>query len=373
MALLVISLFFLLLYTLLIRFYYRSWVSLPEYEAMDAVPPELISVIIPARNEEKNIAGLLKALSNQSYPSDFIEILLVDDYSTDNTATVARTMMMKNLIILQPHADTNASSKKKAIETAVMAAKGALIVCTDADCMPHKDWLQTLYSFYKSHDASFIAAPVKFTHDRSLLHTFQSIDFLTLQGITGASVAANFHTMCNGANLAYKRNAFIEVGGYAGIDHVATGDDMLLMYKIWKHYPKNVFYLKSRKAIVQTEPMLTWKDFFMQRKRWASKSLVYDDYRIIATLFFVYLLNCLFIYMLVMGFTNPVYWLYAVGYWLLKTLVELPFVRKVAAFFGERSLLRSFFFLQPLHMLYTVSVGLISQLGKYEWKGRTTK
>src|SRR5439155_26092067 len=100
MALLVISLFFLLLYALLIRFYYRSWVSLPEYEAMDAVPPELISVIIPARNEEKNIAGLLKALSNQSYPSDFIEILLVDDYSTDNTATVARSMMMKNLIIL---------------------------------------------------------------------------------------------------------------------------------------------------------------------------------------------------------------------------------------------------------------------------------
>ena len=373
MIFLIIVLLFFLAYALLIRFYFRNWVALPEYDEKAAGEPELISVIIPARNEEKNIRRLLEALRIQTYPAECIEMLLVDDFSTDATVAVAKSTGLRNLTILQPAADSVSSSKKKAIETAVGAAKGTLIVSTDADCLPHKEWLKTLFSFYKKHNARFIAAPVRFMHDHSLLQIFQSIDFLTLQGITGASVAANFHTMCNGANLAYQKNAFVEAGGYAGIDHVATGDDMLLMYKIWKQHPQQVFYLKSKEAIVQTEPMPSWKDFLMQRRRWASKSLVYDDYRIIAVLFFVYLFNCLFVYMLVRAFDDPAYWLYVAGYWVLKTIIEAPFVRKVAAFFDEQSILRLFFLFQPLHILNTVSIGLISQLGKYEWKGRTTK
>ena len=148
---------------------------------------------------------------------------------------------------------------------------------------------------------------------------------------------------------------------------------MLLMYKIWKKYPGKVFYLKNRAAIVSSQPMLSWTDFFMQRKRWASKTLVYDDYRIIAVLGFVYLLNCLFIAMIIESVFHSFYWWYVLGFWIIKTVIELPFVYSVSKFYSEQTLIKFLFLFQPIHIFYTVFVGLASQIGKYEWKGRKTK
>src|SRR2546427_294101 len=86
--------------------------------------------------------------------------------------------------------------------------------------------------------------PKHLYNQSSLLSVFQTLNFLTLQGITAASVYKRFHSMCNGANLAYEKSAFYEVGGFNNIDNIASGDDMLLMHKIFKQYPDKVFYLK---------------------------------------------------------------------------------------------------------------------------------
>ena len=368
-----ITAIFLLFYALLILFYWRAWNKLEYYNPSSPVDKRFISVIIPARNEEENIPLLLEALSQQTYPENFFEIIIVDDFSSDGTAEAIRNFRLSNLVSIQPEISPSSSSKKKAIETGIKKAKGELIVTTDADCIPSKKWIETINNFYVKNDAAFIAAPVKFSHDNSFLQIFQSLDFLTLQGITAASVSANFHTMCNGANLAYKKEAFQNVNGFKGVDKVATGDDMLLMYKIWKKYPNGVFYLKNKDAIVTSQPMLSWKNFFWQRKRWASKTLVYDDYRIIAVLAFVYLLNCLFIALIVASLFNSFYWWYILGFWLLKTIIEFPFVFSVAKFYNEQKLVNFLFFFQPFHIFYTVFVGLLSQFGKYEWKGRKTK
>ncbi len=110
----------------------------------------------------------------------------------------------------------------------------------------------SITSFYQSTGAKFIAAPVKMMGDKTLLGVFQTLDFLTLQGITGASVYKRFHTMCNGANLAYPKETFIEVNGFEGIDNIPSGDDMLLMHKIFLRYPDKIFYLKNTTAIVTT-------------------------------------------------------------------------------------------------------------------------
>jgi cellulose synthase/poly-beta-1,6-N-acetylglucosamine synthase-like glycosyltransferase len=373
MALLVITSVFLLLYSVLIFYYYYHWRRLPVYRpaAIDTSP--FISVIVAARNEEATIGHLLHALEAQSYSRQYFEAIIVDDYSTDATAAVVQSYRLPNLQLIQPQVARELSSKKKAIEAGIKMAKGELIVATDADCIPHLDWLQTIAQFYTEKGAAFIAAPVHFTYDNSLLQIFQAIDFITLQGITAASVSAGVSSMCNGANLAYTKTAFEAVNGFEGIDGVATGDDMLLMHKIWKAAPQKVCYLKSGEAIVSTAPMPTWRAFLMQRRRWASKTLVYDDYRIIAVLGFVYALNLLFPVLLVAGAFHPFYWLVAAGYWILKTIIEIPFVYSVTRFYGDEKLLRYFFFLQPLHILYTVGVGALSQLGQYEWKGRWTR
>ena len=373
MILFLISLVFVLGYALLIMYYYRGWQSLPEFSAGTNPQHRFLSVVVAARNEQEHIGALLQALAQQSYPRDCFEVVVVDDYSTDRTARTAQESSLPNLVLIRPHVPAAASSKKRAIEAGVQQARGELIVTTDADCLPPVHWLQTLNDFYVRQNACFIAAPVGYSHNQTVLQIFQALDFLTLQGITAATVAREAHAMCNGANLAYTKQSFSEVEGFKGIDQVATGDDMLLMHKIWKQNPGRVFYLKSKEAIVATAPMPGWKDFFRQRKRWASKTFVYDDLKIRVVLVFVYAFNCLFFVLLAAAFFQPLYWWGVGAYLLLKTLVEWPFVSAVAAFFHKQKLMRYFIFLQPLHVFYTVSIGLLSQLGQYEWKGRKTK
>jgi cellulose synthase/poly-beta-1,6-N-acetylglucosamine synthase-like glycosyltransferase len=286
---------------------------------------------------------------------------------------VVRTFSKLHVAVLQPAVPAAESSKKKAIETGVQKAKGPLLLITDADCIPPPRWIETLAAYHEKTGAVFIAAPVKFTHNHTLLQRFQAIDFLVLQGITAASVAAQFHTMCNGANLAYTKKAFESVNGFEGINHIASGDDMLLMHKIWLKEKEKVQYVKSNEAIVATAPMHTWGAFFAQRKRWASKTAHYNDKRVLFVLLFVYFFNCWFFVLLIAAFWNNLLFLLCFAFLLTKTAVEWPFVVMVAAFYDARRLMRSFFFFQPLHIAYTVFAGFISQLGTYEWKGRRTK
>jgi cellulose synthase/poly-beta-1,6-N-acetylglucosamine synthase-like glycosyltransferase len=358
-------------YSLLILYYWRNWRSIPDFIAPSVSSPLLFSVIIPARNEEKNIAHLLNALARQTYPADWFEVIVVDDHSTDNTVQQVKQCAGVQLVSLKE--DAINSYKKKAIEAGIGSAKGEWIITTDADCIPGKNWLSTIAAFIAVKKPVFIAAPVCFTHQPSLLSIFQSLDFLTLQGITGASVYKNIHSMCNGANMAYQRNAFYEVGGFKGIDHIASGDDMLLMHKIWKQYPDQVQYLKCKDAIVSTAAMPSWAAFFNQRIRWASKARLYEDKRIIAVLALVYLFNLSFLVLLITSIVTPLYGWVLLLLWVTKTVIELPFIYSVAGFFGKRSLVRYFFFFQPLHIAYTIISGFFGQLGKYEWKGRRVK
>ena len=372
MVLLIISILLLFLYAVLIFFYTIYWKKAGIYHA-SAVRPNFISIIVAARNEEENITPLLNALQNQSYPGEFFEVIVVDDFSTDQTAALVQQHPLSNLKLIRPEGQSEQSSKKKAIHTGILHASGSLIVTTDADCLPGENWLEVVNSFYSEKDPSFIAAPVKFEYNRSLLQRFQAIDFLTLQGITAAGVTSGFHAMCNGANLAYKKKSFLSVNGFDGIDKVATGDDMLLMYKIWRSEPGKVHYLKSQEAIMSTQPMQSWKKFFMQRRRWASKTLVYDDKMVIAVLFLVYLVNCFFIVLVIAALLNSAYLWLLPGYLIIKSLIEFPFIYLVTRFYKEEKLRGYFFLFQPLHIMYTVLAGTLSQFGKYEWKGRKTK
>ncbi len=373
MVWLAVTLVLLLGYGLLIRYYHGHFKKLPLFSAGNYSPKTFISVLVSARNEAATLPHLLHALAAQTYPQNRFEIIIVDDYSTDDTMAVVQTFSKPHIRIIQPDVDAARSSKKRAIETGVKEAKGPLLLITDADCIPAPDWIKTMAAFYEQKDAVFIAAPVAFTHNGSLLHIFQALDFLALQGITAASVGAQFHSMCNGANLAYTKSAFEAVAGFAGIDHIASGDDMLLMHKIWQRKKNGVQYVKSRDAIVATAPVQSWRAFVAQRKRWASKTTHYNDTRVFAVLLFVYFINCWAFVLLIATFWNAHAGKAALLFLILKTAIEYPFVMTAATFYNQQRLMRYFPFLQPLHIFYTVLIGIVSQAGTYEWKGRRTK
>jgi cellulose synthase/poly-beta-1,6-N-acetylglucosamine synthase-like glycosyltransferase len=214
---------------------------------------------------------------------------------------------------------------------------------------------------------------VAYTDETSFLKVFQSLDFMTLQGITGASVYKKFHTMCNGANLAYSKSVFHEVGGFRNIDSIASGDDMLLMHKMYKKYPDRIAFLKNPDAIVRTAPMPTWKSFFNQRIRWASKADKYDDKRIIAVLALVYLWNVWFLVAGVAAFFVHGLWLTWLIFLVIKTIVELWYLEPVAVFFSKQNLLWKFPLAQPVHIAYTIIAGWLGKFGSYQWKGRQVK
>ncbi len=369
----------MIIYAFLIEYYRRAWNEMPEFVAGSLKQEPFISVIIPARNEEANLSNLIDSLKQLKYPASRFEVIIVDDHSTDQSWKILesaseevitiRAVRLADYLSAQPIK----AHKKFAIEKGVDLAKGELIVTTDADCVFSNNWLTYIASLYISSQAKFIAAPVKMKTSHSFLSIFQSLDFLTLQGITGASVYKRFHTMCNGANLAYERAAFYEVGGFSGVDNIPSGDDMLLMYKIYKRYPERVFYLKNKEAIVSTEPATSWKQFFNQRIRWASKATHYDDKKIRWILLLVYCINLSFLILAIASFWKATWFFLFILLLAAKILVEFPFVNAVAIFFSESKLMKFFPFMQPFHILYTIIAGWLGKFGSYEWKGRRIK
>jgi len=372
MILLLIITLLLFFYAVLLIFYWQSWKTIPVFNNDGKKASIKISVIIAARNEEENITGLIHALQQQTYPEELFEIILVDDHSTDATVAIAQLYDKVKVLLLQGGSALN-SHKKKAIGMGIAEATGDLIVTTDADCFPPPGWLETIAAFKEETDAVFIAAPVSFLCNSSLLQTFQVMDFMVLQGITGAAVFKKHLAMSNGANLAYERKVFYEAGGFKDIDHIASGDDMLLMHKIARLYPSRIHYLKSTAAIVPTLPMKTWKAFLNQRIRWASKATQYNDRRIFPVLLLVYLVNLSLPVLLIAGCRNTRFFLYALVFVLIKTLAEIPLFSNLAQFFDRRWTVRLFPLFQPLHICYTILSGFLGQFGKYEWKGRKVK
>ncbi len=385
----VIAFILFLAYAILIIYYRQSWKSILDFRFSIAAfhPTTKISIIIPARNEAENIKNCLDSIVNQSYPKHLFEILVVNDHSTDNTAAIILSYASQNvkLISLKDFVSPVQinSYKKKAIEIAIQQSTGDLIITTDADCFVPQNWLQTIAAFYEERKPEFIVMPVAIDCSFSFIEMFQAVDFMTLQGITGASVYKKFHSMCNGANLAYTKKAFNKVNGFTGIDTIASGDDMLLMHKIYKQYPDGIAYLKSKEVIVHTAPVKTIAEFFNQRIRWASKADKYNDRRIFAVLLLVYLFNCLLLVLPFLSLINNVQ--YSIfntqsstfGVWLLllllKTITELFFILPVAKFFNKQSLLWLFPLMQPLHIIYTVIAGWLGKFGNYKWKDRSVK
>ncbi|HEX4852471.1 MAG TPA: glycosyltransferase, partial [Puia sp.] len=302
------------------------------------------------------------------------QIIVVNDHSTDHTEKMVRDFPGNrvDLINLSEVVSENILSahKKKAIETAIARASGKLILTTDADCKVPKEWVQSMVNLYGSKNAKFIAAPVKIAVENSLVSIFQTLDFITLQGITGASVSRKLYSMCNGANLAYEKDAFYGVDGFLGIDSIASGDDMLLMHKIFLKYPDSVQFLKSEEAIVLTKPASSWRSFIQQRIRWSSKADQYKDKAIFRTLLFVYIFNLSLLAFLIGSIWHPKWLIYFLILIVIKTIVEFPFVYNVAAFFRQQKLMTYFFFLQPLHILYIVVVGFLGKFSTFTWKGR---
>ncbi len=365
-------------YFLLIASYCYGWIKTKEIK-MDTDNSVFVSVIISARNEEENIARCLDAILAQKYLSDKFEIIVMDDHSEDSTHFIILKYAEKYPQLKCIQLSENVFGKKQAIEIAIEISKGDLIITTDADCVMGTNWLASIVSFYKKTDAKMIVAPIAFYKENSLFEKMQSLELMALMACGGASLFYNKAIMCNGANLAYQKKAFKAVSGFNDINEKASGDDVLLMYKIKKEYSTGIHFLKNEEAIVYTKAKKLLKEFAQQRKRWASKGFSALNIETKKVSLLIYLFNFYLVFIPVIGcvcLLNSPFHLPFIQICLIligiKCFIDFLLLFLSASFFKKKRLLLLFFPEQIIYMIYVVLFGLMGSIGKYEWKGRKT-
>jgi cellulose synthase/poly-beta-1,6-N-acetylglucosamine synthase-like glycosyltransferase len=361
--------FLFFLYLLFVGLFIRGWnKSMLQKVPTNIKPEPLLSIIIPVRNEGKHLRHLLEDIRKQSYQK--FEVIVVDDSSTDNTreAVLHFTRQDPKFNLLRSHGE----GKKAALTMGIRSSKGEIIVTTDGDCRIEERWLVTMAKYFHQEDIKMVFGGVKIEGD-SFFSTLQAHEFLSLIGTAAATLALGVPSMCNGANLAFRKTVFSEVRGYTDNFHIPSGDDEFLMRKIFQLYPRGIQFVSEPDAVVKTSSVLTLKGFVHQRIRWAGKWRHHISVSnvVLALIIFGFHLSVLLLPIGVFFEWIDIYT--AISLLLLKVLTEMVFLRKIADFLKVPWQWRAFLVLQIVYSFYSVSIGIMSSFSSFEWKGRKLK
>ena len=351
------------------RFYWY-WVELVEekpHRKRDQASGVEWTVIVPARDEAEQIRQTLLSLKGQG-----AEIIVVNDHSTDDTASIVSEF--KDVVLF--NLPEGQSGKKAALSYAMNKARGTWIATVDADVQVSDNWLEALDSTRKS-DSIAIAGPVMLSPATGWFERWQALDFSGMMLITGASLQIGDFAMGNGANLAFSRAAFQEVGGYESEDgkESVSGDDMVLLGKLLKQFPGQIAFAKTPEAIVTTRPKQEVRSFIQQRWRWSAKTGLNQQPSLTITLGLVWAFHLgLFIGIpLVMLGLMEQEALYMA--WGCKIGVDYVILRTAVRHFNQGGLMDWTYPLQSfVHALYVAGIGTLSLLPfEFEWKGRKAR
>jgi 1,2-diacylglycerol 3-beta-glucosyltransferase len=230
-----------------------------------------ISVIVPSRNEEKNIGKCLESLVESDYPKNKYEILAVNDRSDDNTEQIIKTYAEKydniKLINVNPNLESNnLKGKPRALQTGYDAAKGEYIMMTDADCIVNPNWIKTTASIMKNHDLDLMPSFTLISGNR-WFDKIQSVEWIYLHTMASAGVGNNSPLGCYGNNLSINHNTYKEIGGYPKIKFSVT-EDLALEQAVFNNDGK-VHYRCDKNTTVTTLPVENFSEYLKQKKRWA--------------------------------------------------------------------------------------------------------
>ena len=370
-----LSIFAGLAYSAQLLYFYYGFKKGKAYKPTINTPKTTVSIIVAARNEESTITTCIHSLLAQNYPSHLMEIIVVDDDSTDATLSQLELLRIGNPIKLIRLNPTSEKGKKAAIAKAINQATHELIVTTDADCQVSPYWITTLVNHYENEFNTMLLGPVAFYGEKNLFEKIQSLEFMALLGITAGSANLGKPLLCNGANLAYTKSAFIRFNGFESHTSIASGDDMLLLQKIRNQQTTTIAFVMSNAAMVTTTAQASLKKFMAQRKRWFTKSLVASDKQANTVAFLVFLMCSLIFINTVVGLVwkNNYFFYYAFALFSLKSLLDFIFLYSVARFFQKTKLLVYFPLAQLFIIVYTISMAFVSITKTYNWKGREVR
>ena len=370
LVILTISMITVAAYLVLIGLFSYGWKKMRILQIPEK-PFTFISVIIPMRNEEQNVLELLMALKEIEYPVHLREFIFIDDHSADNTVEILKKLNDTPGLLIHTLPEDKIG-KKAAISHGIELASGKLITTLDADCLPGKNWLQSICSAYESKRYKMIAGPVAIRDPKGWLASFQALELISLVASGAGAIGIGKPIMCNGANLTYEKEAFNEVKGFEGNEHIPGGDDIFLMEKLNRQMSKGSIGFNNNPAgMVFSPASKSLKEFLNQRMRWVSKSPAYKDPFLILSSVIVLLLNLNLLVALVFAFFSLSGLLIFTGLFLLKCIIDFPLLWKATTFTGQQHLLWNYIPFQFVYFICISLSGILGLISPYSWKGRT--
>ncbi len=334
----------------------------------------LVSVVVAARNEAHNLPRLLSCLAAQDYPREKYEVIIVDDRSTDATNEILASAAHRYDFLKVLHVNDilpGFAPKKRALDLGIRTARGEIILLTDADCSPPPTWTKEMARAYRDKTNIVLGySPYRFDVPLPrLVEGMLALDYFSTAAVAAASTGWQHPLPATGTNLSYRRESFLAHGGFEKIKHWISGDDDLFVHNAAAEGWGRFAYALTREAFVPAAGPTSFRQFFHQRTRYASKGKGYAPW-VTFLLVAVYLLN-----VLIAGSTFAVLAGYVelfvplVSVWGIKSAVELLFLFQVASVFGERKLLWFFLPTALLHSIYVSVFGLLGLIGTFKWKG----
>lgn len=355
-----IAAFILLLYFFLIYNFFLSWKNYPSFNKKEG-KPNYISVVVSFYNESENLKYLVEDLVNQTYSSQWLDVILVDDYSNDDSFRVVSEEIkkLKNIRLLK---NQYRKGKKFALKTAVEATRGNIILTTDADCRLNKGWIEKFADYFSAYPSTMLLSSGVILKSHPIFTgTFQSLEFASLVSSGAASFIQGSAIMCNGANLAFQKELFIEAFDFMHSE-INTGDDMFLMLYAKKKYPGKLAFLKSGQAFTYSRTLPGWVKFLKQRLRWASKSSLYRDSRLIYVASIVLILNFILSSLVVLSFINYYYTFLFVGMIIIKSIPDYKLLKSFLGFCKQDDLLNFFIPSQLINIFFIPVMGILGLL-----------
>lgn len=247
-----------------------------KFEKIDEENLPNISVIVAARNEEENIIDCMESLNNLEYPENKIEILIVNDHSTDKTGGLIKEYIADKEKFKYLESEKEIGSlkgKTNALANAIRITKAEVILTTDADCVVSPTWAKELASYYKP-DVAMVCGYTNQFGD-TLFGGMQSTDFIYLLMVAGGVMNLGKPLSCIGNNMSYRKSVYDEIGGYEALPFSVTEDFNLLMamHKLKKY---KIIYPMTPEGMVTSKPCPTWKSLYRQKKRWGVGGLKSD-------------------------------------------------------------------------------------------------
>jgi len=323
------------------------------------------SVIVAARDEEENILDCLVSLDNLNYPEGKLQIIIVDDKSTDNTGKIIDDFIKDKPNFIKVVTQKNIGElkgKTLAIANGIEKATGEIIMTTDADCVVSPDWAKTIASYYVSDDVAIVNGMTNQLEYNSFA-AMQSVDFIYLLTVASGSINLGEPLSCIGNNMSYRKSVYDEIGGYASLKFSVTEDFNLLMatHKLKKY---KILYPVDPGALVTSKPCPTYKTLFKQKKRWSVGGLESSipGYWVMTTGFITHV--CMML-------TPFFYSTSALVLFAFKIFVDYFFLAPVYRKLNLKLKLKDFLVFEVYFILYVFTIPFVLLLDrKVEWKGR---